>query len=98
MLSNPFQAKYVLVEPRNDAKFTLRCGKNEERAYYLDAIYGYHRGTKEECLAGASEKGYLGVTQYLVGVGADIHAEHDEALKMASEEGHLEVVKYLMGV
>ena len=40
MLSNSFQVNYVMVGPRN-ARFTLRHGKSEERAYYLGIAYGY---------------------------------------------------------
>ena len=92
MLSNSFQVNYVLVaEPRN-SRFTLSREKREERAYYLGAAYGYFRG----CLAGVSEKGYLGAVKCLVSQGANIHVNDEEALTSASYYGHSEVVKYLM--
>ena len=96
MLSNSFQTNYVLVEPR-DVRFALRRHrKREERAYYLGAMYGCHHGTEEECLAGASKKGYLGMVNYLVSRGANVRAGRDHALRFASKEGHLGVVKYLV--
>ncbi len=93
MLSNSFHENYVLVGPQ-DAGFTLGHEKSEEKTYYLGVMYGYHHETKERCLAGASEKGYLGVVKYLMSQGANVHASH--ALAWASEHGHLKVVKYLV--
>ena len=36
--------------------------------------------------------------EYLISVGADIHAENDEAIRWASLYGHIEVVKYLVSI
>jgi len=45
----------------------------------------------------ASENGYLEVVEFLVGKGANIHADNDYALRWASRNDHLEVVKFLEG-
>lgn len=46
----------------------------------------------------ASKYGNLALVQYLVSVGADIHADDDYAVRFASQNGHLEVVQYLVFV
>src|SRR5581483_1173721 len=44
------------------------------------------------------EKGHLSTVQYLVSVGADIHADNNSAVRCASEKGHLSTVQYLVSV
>ena len=50
----------------------------------------------DQPLIWASRNGHLDIVKYLVGKGANIHADDDEALRLASHYGHLEVVKYLV--
>src|SRR5581483_8827976 len=42
------------------------------------------------------ENGYLSIVQYLISLGADIHAYDNYAVRRASENGHLSVVQYLV--
>ena len=46
----------------------------------------------------ASENGHLEIVQYLVSLGANIHADNEFAVLRASANGHLEVVKYLVSL
>src|SRR5690606_34115855 len=52
----------------------------------------------EYIVAYAASNGHLEVVKYLVGLGADIHANNEYALRWAAENGHLEMVKYLVGL
>src|SRR5581483_11695734 len=44
------------------------------------------------------ENGHLSTVQYLVSLGADIHADNNKAIIMASRYGHLSTVQYLVSV
>src|SRR5581483_5095738 len=44
------------------------------------------------------EKGHLSTVQYLVSLGADIHADNNWALRAASENGHRSIVEYLVSL
>ena len=49
-------------------------------------------------LQSAAENGHLNIVQYLVSIGANIHASDDQALRLAAENGHLEIVQYLVSI
>src|SRR5581483_10862008 len=44
------------------------------------------------------EKGHLSTVQYLVSVGANIHAYNNYSVRWASRNGHLSIVQYLVSV
>jgi len=44
----------------------------------------------------ACDESNLEVIEYLVSMGADIHANNDYAVRQASEKGHINIVKYLV--
>src|SRR5581483_11980040 len=44
------------------------------------------------------QNGHLSVVQYLVSVGADVHADDNAAVGQASRFGHLSIVQYLVSV
>src|SRR5581483_835062 len=44
------------------------------------------------------QNGHLSTVQYLVSVGADIHADNNDAIRWASRHGHLSTVQYLVSV
>ncbi len=46
----------------------------------------------------ASGHGHLDIVQYLVYLGANIHAYNEHALQLAAREGHLEIVQYLVSL
>jgi ankyrin repeat protein len=51
-----------------------------------------------QMLISASENGHLQVVEYLLSIGANIHARDDYAVRWASRNGHLKVVEYLVSV
>src|SRR5581483_2343648 len=44
------------------------------------------------------ENGHLSTVQYLVSIGADIHAKNNYAVRLASLRGHLSTVQYLASI
>ncbi len=44
----------------------------------------------------AAKNGWLDIVEYLISMGANVHAQDDRALREASGKGHLPIVKYLL--
>src|SRR5581483_3483212 len=44
------------------------------------------------------QNGHLSIVQYLVSIGADIHARHNYAVRLASKNGHISTVQYLVSI
>ncbi len=61
-----------------------------------DTIDYYH--AINDIAKGAYRYGHLDVIQYLVSIGADIHAHNNYALLCASQYGHLDVIQYLVSM
>jgi ankyrin repeat protein len=67
---------------------------NNQQIIFFSILFDYR-------LRWSAYNGHLEVVQYLVDVGANIHAGSDDyisALNCSFENGHLEVVKYLVDV
>jgi len=73
----------------------MNIGMMHEIKLWMESI-GESFRNKDHALACSAKYGKLDFVEYLLAVGANVHADADSALRLASNNGHTEVVKVLL--